>query len=195
VKTHFKSAVSGKRQQRAKAARILLALHAEGVLQNPTTWTWDSIDSLPYWCLIGARERQQLQLICGAIYLSPDVRFWINQSALSALQELLGFAILDVIVKQADSMQLPREFAASIVVDFGVDPEFAETAAIRELLMAAGALVLNATVHQSLHKKLLVESSVVCSAVFKGEITQASAVKLLDAARTLQTNTALNQVA
>lgn len=150
--------VAQKRQIRAKAARVLLSLHAAGDLDTPSRWTWDAVDRLPAWCLASAEERTQLQLICGALYLSPDVRFWITKPALVAVQNLIGKSVFNRILAQADSMQLPRESVSTLISDFGVDPITATPEAIQDLMLAAGSDVLCATVHASLPREMLTAS-------------------------------------
>lgn len=170
-----------KRQQRASAARVLLSLHAKGNLEDPSRWTWDAVDRLPSWCLSGVDERTQLQLTCGVMYLSPDMRFWINKSALLAVQNLIGEALLERILVQADDMQLPRESAAELIAATGIDPASCTAEEIQNLLMATGSTVLTATVHESLPRTMLTAS--LGTAI--GEITEESASVFLQAAELL----------
>ncbi|MBX2884901.1 MAG: hypothetical protein KTR32_33405 [Granulosicoccus sp.] len=169
------------RQQRAAAARVLLSLHADGNLQSPERWTWRTVDRLPGWCLAGAEQRIQLQLTCGALYLSPDIRLWIDQHALRIVHDLLGQTLFDRIMAQADRMQLPRESAAQVIEQAGVEPATAEPEAIQSLLMRAGANVLSATVHESLPHDMLTQSL----GPTVGEINEASALALVRAAEVL----------
>jgi len=174
---------SNRRQQRAKAARVLLALHGKGNLDQPGRWTWDAVDRLPAWCLADAADRQQLQVVCGALYLSPEIRFWIGKSVLSALNSLIGEAVFTQIMNHADSMQLPRDPLASVIEQAKFDPSVGEAAELQKLLMSAGASVLSATVHESLPRELLVGSlGEGC-----GEISHAAAQVLHDVAVVLLT--------
>ncbi|MFK7994286.1 MAG: hypothetical protein AB8B87_09115 [Granulosicoccus sp.] len=175
------SLVVQKRHQRAAAARVLLALHAKGNLENPSMWSWEAVDRLPAWCLASADERVHLQLTCGTLYLSPDIRFWISKSALIAVQSLIGEMLFERIMTKADTMQLPRESVSAIVTDFGVDPANAEAGAVKELLMAAGSKVLCATVHPDLPREMLTASL----GPSIGDITEESAEVLLNAAQAL----------
>jgi len=169
------------RLQRAAAARVLLLLHAKGDLENPSLWTWDAVDLLPAWCLASEQTRSQLQLVSGTMYLSPDIRLWLDQSALVAVQTLIGDAVFERIMNQADAMQLPRESASLIIRNAGIDPSNASAEAICELLMAAGSNVLRATVHPSLPREML--SASLGPAI--GDINEAAANVLLDAAQAL----------
>lgn len=178
-----------KRLDRAVAARVLLALHAAGNLDNPARWTWESVDRLPAWCLAGAEERKKLQLTCGAMYLSPDIRFWINKSALLAVQHLLGNEVFERILAQADEMQLPRESVLDVIAQTGLDPATAQLEQIQAVLMAAGATVLTATVHPSLPVEMLTESL----GPSIGEVTEQAASTLLKAAELLIVDTVVSQ--
>ncbi|MFK7855257.1 MAG: hypothetical protein AB8B79_14135 [Granulosicoccus sp.] len=178
-----------KRLDRAAAARVLLALHAAGNLDNPARWTWESVDRLPAWCLAGAEERIKLQLTCGAMYLSPDIRFWINKSALLAVQQLLGTELFEHILAKADEMLLPRESVSDVIAQTGLDPVTAQMEQIQAVLMAAGATVLTATVHKSLPYEMLTESL----GPGIGDITEQAATTLLKAAELLILDTGLSE--
>lgn len=177
------------RQQRAAAARVLLSLHASGNLDNPGRWTWDAVDRLPGWCLAGTDERVQLQLTCGSMYLSPDMRFWISKTALQTTQDLLGASLFDRIMSQADDMQLPRESVSAVIAQAGIDPASAQANDIQGLLMAAGANVLAATVHESLPREMLTASL----GPGIGDITLDAATILLKAAEALLSESDLKQ--
>lgn len=152
------SAQTHQRQQRATAARLLLSLHGQGNLDQPERWTWDALDRLPAWCLSDSTERQQLQQVCGALYLSPDIRFWIEKPALQALQSIIGEQVFTQIMNHADAMALPREPLATVMNNAAFNPSSVQITELLELLMAAGATVLSATVHESLPRDMLVSS-------------------------------------
>lgn len=173
--------VGGRRRQRAVAARLLLSLHASGSLDSPETWTWDAVDRLPAWCLAAAEERQAIQRSCGALFLSPEIRFWIQKSLLSALRQLLGDAQFEQIIEQADGMQLPREPLADIIAASGITLSEAGVDELDALLMTAGSTVLQATVHESLPRDML--SSSLGPGI--GDISPSAANALLKAAMAL----------
>lgn len=144
-----------KRQHRAKAASLLMSLYEQGELDDPGFWSWDVVDRLPAWCLLGIDDRQHLQRVCGALYLSPEIRFWIGKPLLLALRYQLGEPILSRILAHADDMQLPREPLRLQIpnVSSVIKPDQLEP-----VLLAAGATVLTATVHESLPRDMLLGS-------------------------------------
>ena len=169
-----------RRHQRAVSARVLLSLHANDNLQDPERWTWQALDKLPGWCLAGESERLRVQRVCGALYLSPELRYWIHKSALGGLQELLG-STWELIAEQADAMQVPREPVADLIASTGIDQETGDLAKLDSLLLAAGATVLRHSVDESLPRELLTESL----GESLGEISDLAAVNLLHAANAL----------
>ena len=146
------------RQQRAKAAGLLLSLHEQGNLDQPERWTWKALDLLPAWCLADANYRQQLQQICGALYLSPEIRFWIDKPALEAMESVIGKSMFARIMNHADAMALPREPLAPVVRQASINSTSVQPAELHSFLMSAGATVLSATVHESLPREMLVGS-------------------------------------
>lgn len=173
------------RQQRAKAAQVLLSLHQQGNLEKPERWTWQALDLLPAWCLADATERQQLQQVCGALFLSPEIRFWIEKPALNALQTLIGEQVFTQIMTHADAMLLPREPVAPFIKQAVPDLSTLQPDTLQSLLMSAGATVLSATVDESLPREMLVES------LGEGlaEITSEAAQALHDVAALLLSST------
>ncbi|ASJ70503.1 hypothetical protein [Granulosicoccus antarcticus] len=172
------SSVSQRRRQRAVAARLLLSLHVDGNLDDPQIWNWDAVDRLPMWCLDEATRRREVQLVCGALLLSPEIRFWIKQPLLLGLQQLLGPAVFVQVIEHADVMELPREPLSGLMKQSAIDLPTAGVVELESLLMAAGSTVLNATVHESLPRDTLVASL----GQGIGNITESAAIALLDAA-------------
>jgi hypothetical protein len=152
------SSPSQRRRLRATAAELLLSLHAGDNLLEPVSWTWQQLDRLPAWCLQGAEQRKALQLVSGALFLGPELRFWIHRDSLNALQQMLGGDLLDSIVARADSVNLPREPAAAIISDAGVNSAEIDAGRLEHLLLGAGSAVLGATVHESLPREMLTGS-------------------------------------
>ena len=150
--------VAERRKQRAVAARLLLSLHAEDQLDKPSSWTWEVLNRLPSWCLLDSETRQRLQLACGALFVSAELRFWIRRDALQCLSDLLGPDVLDGVMNEADRLALPREPAQRLLEEAGVSGRAADTAMLSQALLGAGAAVLSATVHESLPRELLIQS-------------------------------------
>ena len=169
-------AVRLRRRQRAVAARLLLQLYADDKLDAPHTWTWSAVDLLPAWCLASATDRRYLQLICGALILSPEIRFWIQKPLLQALRQLLGDEVLQQIIDHADQMKLPREPLAEFFEEASFSLERAGLSDVESLLMQSGATVLQATVHESLPRDMLTESL----GVSIGDINESAAAAILE---------------
>lgn len=170
------------RQHRARAAGLLLSLYKAGELDTPEIWNWDALDRLPAWCLYSQEDRQLLQKVCGAMYLSPEIRFWVDRSPLLALQSVLGEPLCSQILSCADAMNLPREPLSSLMQNLTEPLAECSADAISDLLSSAGATVLAATVHESLPGELLLSSL----GEGVGEISHEAALVLLNGAVTLQ---------
>ena len=165
-----------RRRHRAVAARLLLGLYAEDKLDAPQTWTWAAVDLLPPWCLGSATDRQYLQLICGALILSPEIRFWIQKPVLKTMHKLLGNDVFQEIAEHADQMQLPRDPLAVFLEEASFSLENAGLPELESLLMQSGATVLKATVHESLPRDMLTDS--LGNSV--GAITESAATAILE---------------
>lgn len=188
------TAQTHQRQQRAQSARILLSLHAQDNLHQPERWTWDALDLLPAWCLADANERQQLQRVCGALYLSPEIRFWIEQQILQALQSIIGEQVLAQIMSHADAMSLPREPLTPLMKQADFNPSAVQSADLETLLMSAGATVLSATVDESLPRDMLVGSLGEGVDGVVGELSSEAAHALHDVAVVLLRSTTESKV-
>jgi len=173
-----------RRRQRGIAANLLLSLHAGDNLQEPASWTWQLLDRLPAWCLQGAEQRGFLQLTCGALFLSPELRFWIQREALDTLREMLGDDLLDRILFRADTVDLPREPAAAMIENAGLNSAELDPVQLEQLLMSAGSAVLGATVHSSLPRDMLTASL----GEPVGQLNENTAQALLNLAETLLLN-------
>lgn len=184
------SVESLRRQQRADAARLLLALHAGGNLDNPQGWSWDAVDRLPAWCLVSEPERKQIQLICGALYLSPEIRLWIQKPLLQSVQQLVGESVFQRIIEHADAMQLPREPLVETIAESGIDLATADVEQMENLLMAAGATVLSASIHESLPGDMLLASL----GQGIGQMNESAAAVLLEVASALRNDSSAAEV-
>lgn len=173
--------LSLRRKQRAEAARLLLTLYVDDKLDSPQRWTWEAVDHLPQWCLVSSTDRRYLQLICGALLLSPEFRFWIQKPLLQGLHRLLGEAVFSHVTHYADQMQLPREPLSEFLKQADFVAEKAEVPALEQLLMQSGATVLAATIHESLPRDMLADSL----GVGIGSISEAAACAILDVATML----------
>lgn len=181
---------ASRRQHRAVASGLLLSLYKAGELDTPEIWNWDALDRLPVWCLYSEKDRQQLQMVCGAMYLSPEIRFWVDRSPLLALQSVLGEPLCSLILSCADDMNLPREPLSSLVLNLSEPLAECSADVISDLLTRAGSTVLAATVHESLPGELLLGSL----GEGVGEISHDAALVLLNGAITLQNQSAASQV-
>lgn len=154
----MRASVAQRRRQRAMSARVLLSLYDGGNLASPDRWNWQALDRLPRWCLLPESERFQLQVTCGALFLSPELRFWIHRTALVELQTLLTEPVWQAVADKADQLQMPREpiaqiMAADEIVEDDVDPD-----ALTSIILRAGASVLQGSIHHSLPGDMLTAS-------------------------------------
>ncbi len=178
------------RQHRAAAARMLLALHQAGQLAKPESWTWNVIDVLPGWCLQDEQSRNQLQLLCGALILAPELRLWIDRELILAAHLLIGKTSFDCIVAKADLTPVPvNTKAASRFTLVANRKDVLDS--IRAELLQAGASVLSASLHADLPVDML--SSMLGETA--GSVSYELANKLLaQAEKLLQDNVASSAV-
>lgn len=133
-----------KRQRRGAAAQVLLSLHQAGQLANPEQWTWEVLDALPGWCLQDEQSRNQLQVMCGALVLAPELRLWIDRELILVAHRLIGKDQFNHIVAQAD--RTPIAINASAADRFkSIASADALQGSVKTALLQAGASVLNAT--------------------------------------------------
>ena len=142
--------VRRRRRRRGAAARQLLALAVKGALDAPERWDWDTLGSLPSWCLLDAPARLRLQRVAGLLFLGPELRLWIDRARLDEAAALVGADALDAVIDEAD-----RRFAGSDVDGAGsVAPVAASAGAdapsLAERLDGTGAAVLLATLPDGL---------------------------------------------
>ncbi|MBX2836698.1 MAG: hypothetical protein KTR35_07580 [Gammaproteobacteria bacterium] len=135
------------RSHRAKAARVLLSLFEADQLDSPEFWTWEMMDLLPGWCLDDAEVRTQLQLLCGAVALAPEVRLWIDRRQILTAQQLLGKDIFDAVVQTADEVSHGIDVPAEHVIEHSF---------IERHFMKAGASVLSSALDSRLPKQQLI---------------------------------------
>ena len=89
------------RRRRGFAARQLLAVHAQGALDTPSRWDWDTLGELPSWCLLGEVDRRRLQCACGLVFLGPELRFVVDGASLRTAGALIGPAALERVLDDA----------------------------------------------------------------------------------------------
>ncbi|GEM_PF-1708313 len=94
------------RANRAQAARILLSMHSNDQLHDPTLWTWGIIDRIPPWCLLDGQALAQLQDTCGALLLAPEVRLWIDGPRLKAAAAVVTEPVFLQVIALADKSEL-----------------------------------------------------------------------------------------
>lgn len=149
------ASVAQRRKQRAMSARVLLSLHESGCLATPERWNWQTLDRLPRWCLLPEAERFALQLTCGALFLSPELRYWIHRSALVELQTLLTEPVWQAVANKADQLQMPREPIAQLMADEDIIEQQIDPDALTSIILRAGASVLQGSIHESLPGDML----------------------------------------
>ena len=148
---------SRQRHNRARAARLLLGLHAAGNLDAPERWTWDVLAALPGWCLLDLQQRQLLQAVCGAASLGPDLRYWIDKRLIISAHELIGERVFERIVADTELLSSHKNLPPSdplILPDASEEP----AVAAQRCLLGRGAAVLLATLDESLPIGSLAES-------------------------------------
>ena len=145
-----------KRQRRGAAARILLSLHKADQLARCELWTWDMLDALPNWCIQDEDARVELQLICGALVLAPELRLWIDRKHILAAYDLCGKKRFDCIIAKADQNPITVNAAASTRFKF-VKNQAVLKDSVKSVFLQAGASVLKATLTNDLLNDMFAE--------------------------------------
>ena len=102
------SSGSQRRQFRALAAQRLADLAAGKPDVSTDAISWQTLDTLPHWCLQTSQEQRSLQLLAGALFLAPALSTCINGEKLRIVQGLVGKDELQaVLAEQSVSSTLP----------------------------------------------------------------------------------------
>jgi len=152
---------SVRRARRAVAARHLLALHADGALEDASRWDWDTLGELPSWCLLGERERRTLQCVAGLVFLGPELRLMVDGEILRVIGEEIGEEVLEHVLDDAASR---FDVAGADAVDLADDgsgrgalgpaPDADDADDVTGRLLGTGASVLYATLGERLERVL-----------------------------------------
>lgn len=154
------------RRRRALAARQLLEVHAQGALESPSRWDWDTLGELPPWCLLGEVDRRRLQGACGLVFLGPELPFVVDGATLRAAGELIGPEALERVLDDAVSTFGEGDVLSDIDTGRIGDTGVARTGgilgvaadAVEERLLGIGSSVLQATLGERLEAVLPLEA-------------------------------------
>lgn len=102
---------------------------------------WDALLTVPHWCFSDTTENNQLQLVCGAVFLAPAIVHWIDGSRLIEARTLVGPAYFDHAI---------RAGAGRV----GIDPPDMQLE-VPELLASAGAAVMVGAVDNAVVRSIL----------------------------------------
>ena len=171
-----------RRRRRAFAARQLLAAHAEGALEEPSRWDWDTLGELPPWCLLGEADRRRLQALCGLLFLGPELRSMLDGAVLRAAGELVGEGALE---RALDDALARFEPARETAVRGGESALAACGEEVAERLLGIGASVLYATLGERLESVLPLESLREAVGPALGTLERSVAERVLERAETL----------
>ena len=134
------------RLHRARAARILLDLHAKDELIEPESWTWEALDLIPEWCVCEPAERLRQQRCCGALLLSTPLRLWIDSRLIVAGQSILGTGVFErIAAHHALDDVLPATGSADFISMLSTESDISLEASMRITFEQAGAVVLKSS--------------------------------------------------
>ena len=100
---------------------------------------WNRLHTLPHWCYWPEVERHRLLLLCGAMFLAPTIRLWINANQVREVRRLLGDVMFERIM---DDDCIPRDPVRFILI---------HTDDISDMLLTAGATVLIGSTESVFH--------------------------------------------
>jgi len=104
---------------------------------------WDALLSVPHWCFSDKPQTNQLQLVCGTVFLAPAIVHWIDGGRLIAVRTLVGPDYFDHAI---------RAGAGRV----GCEPVDIETE-VPELLASAGAAVMVGAVDNATVRSILAD--------------------------------------
>jgi len=117
---------SQRRLHRSRAAAFLAPLQAASK-QNASDNTaeqadieWSALDSVPHWCFEPPSYIGKLQMVCGAIFLAPAIRNWIDGKRIQEVRALIGpvaFAAVarsSVVTQTAGELEITEEVPAAL---------------------------------------------------------------------------------
>jgi len=131
------------RLHRTNAAMYLASLSASCSLDVLSKVDWDALLSVPHWCFSDKTQSNQLQLVCGTVFLAPAIVHWIDAGRLIAVRTLVGPAYFDHAIRAGSGRA-------------GCEPVNIETE-VPELLATAGAAVMIGAVHNTAVRAILAD--------------------------------------
>jgi len=81
--------IRGKRQFIVRCANELLE-RTEYSREKLSVFDWNSLMSMPPWCLLSAKARAEVRDACGATYLAPLIRKSINGQVVQQFRDEVG---------------------------------------------------------------------------------------------------------
>jgi len=131
------------RLHRTNAAMYLASLNTSCSLDDLSQIDWNALLNVPHWCFSDAKQSNQLQLVCGTIFLAPAIVHWIDGSRLIEVRTLVGSAYFDHAIR-AGAGRVGCE-----PVDITTD--------VPELLASAGAAVMVGAVENTIVRSILAD--------------------------------------
>lgn len=131
------------RLHRTNAALYLASLNTSCSLDDLSKIDWDALLSVPHWCFSDKTQTNQLQLVCGTVFLAPAIVHWIDGSRLIEVRTLVGADYFDNAI---------RAGAGRV----GCEPVDIKTE-VPELLASAGAAVMVGAVENSTVRSILAD--------------------------------------
>jgi hypothetical protein len=130
--------IRGKRQFIVRCANELLE-RTEYSREKLSVFDWNSLMSMPPWCLLSAKARAEVRDACGATYLAPLIRKSINGQVVQQFRDEVGEQAFEYLFSVVETSEIP-------VADL---QPFVTQRSIGDLINAAGSSVLLATLVQS----------------------------------------------
>lgn len=131
------------RLHRTNAAMYLASLNSSCSSDELSKINWDALLTVPHWCFSEKTQSNQLQLVCGTVFLAPAIVHWIDASRLIEVRTLVGPAYFDHAIRTGSGR-----------VD--CEPVNIETE-VPELLATAGAAVMVGAIENTTVRTILAE--------------------------------------
>jgi len=143
------------RRQRAAVAHRIMALYRADELDEPESWTWSRLSTLPQWCLLTEQERLKIQHTCGAIAYAPQLADCISGQHLQAAVDCCGESTIEQLVDEVLAFESTRSESGTGMIELDstqLSNALNEISAdeVGPLLQKTGASVLVASLDPSL---------------------------------------------
>ena len=93
-----------RRIYRAQSAAFLANLDLTCSDAELASIDWSALEAVPHWCFLSSDEQHALRLLCGAVFLGPQMHQWIEGRRIQGVRELIGAEAYDLVLCSTDPL-------------------------------------------------------------------------------------------